>query len=241
MHADRTGNVCAMFARGYIEVLFKTAATPLRASSISPWRATAASISRPSRWCDAAKAHERLGAAGFALRPLVNMQRRSIPRGETRDRRLYGRSRRARRHGGRPHPDPHASHRGCGLAESAGSRIPRRRARWRASLSSVPDVEEAAARFARFTGRHATATSSGQGDCARSRSVELVTRARFEAALPEIAVAGLPFMGAYGVGSRRSMAVTRTFFRRAGLRHAARRLSGGAFSRGVGPRRLVVF
>jgi hypothetical protein len=63
----------------------------------------------------------------------------------------------------------------------------------------VPDIEEAAARFARFTGRHATPTRSGQTIALDRGRVELVTRGAFEAALPEVAVAGLPFIGAYGI------------------------------------------
>jgi hypothetical protein len=108
-----TGNVCAMLARGYVEVLFKTAATPLADEldlSMARYRGIhlAAFVV-----ADAAKAHARLGAAGFALRPLVNMQRPVDT--ET-----------------GPHPDPHASHRGCGLAEAlARASQWRQRAGWR--------------------------------------------------------------------------------------------------------------
>src|SRR6266852_4326920 len=70
-----TGNVTAMFARGYIEVLFKTADTPLA-------RELDAALARypglhlaAFAVADAAAAHARLGAGGFRLRPLVEMQR----------------------------------------------------------------------------------------------------------------------------------------------------------------------
>ena len=70
-----TGNVCAMFARGYVEVLFKTAATPLAAElDISMARYPGVHLAAFAV-ADAAKAHARLGAAGFALRPLVHFQR----------------------------------------------------------------------------------------------------------------------------------------------------------------------
>jgi Glyoxalase-like domain len=70
-----TGNITAMFHRGYIEVLFKTANTPLgleldRATSRYPGVHLAAfSVS------DAAAAHRRLEASGFRVRPLTQMER----------------------------------------------------------------------------------------------------------------------------------------------------------------------
>src|SRR6266700_646288 len=70
-----TGNVCAMLPRGYIEVLFKTAATPLATEldlSMARYRGVHLAAFAVA---DAGKAHARLGATGFALRPLVNMQR----------------------------------------------------------------------------------------------------------------------------------------------------------------------
>jgi hypothetical protein len=81
----------------------------------------------------------------------------------------------------------------------------------------VPDVEEAAARFARFTGRDATLTRSGQVIALDRGRVDLVTRAAFESALPEIAIPGLPFIGAYGIVVA-SLDAAETFVSRAGLR-----------------------
>ena len=88
-----TGNVTAMFRRGYIEVLFKTAETPLG-------RELDAAI---ARYCgvhlaafsvrDAAAAHRRLETAGFRVRPLVRMQRPVATEGGG-YRRLHGRARR---------------------------------------------------------------------------------------------------------------------------------------------------
>ena len=129
-----------------------------------------ASISRPSRWRMPARRTRGSATAGFPLRPLVEMQRPGRYRGGARDRGVHGRACRARRHGGGPHPDPHASHRRTRSGRSAGSCIPTARARWRASSLWSPDVEEAAARFARFTGRPATRDALRAGDCARSRS-----------------------------------------------------------------------
>jgi len=193
-----TGNVCAMFARGYIEVLFKTAATPLAAEldlSMARYRGVHLAAFAV---VDAGKAHERLRAAGFALRPLVNMQRPVDTEGGPATAAFtVTRVERGAMAEGRiqilTHHTEDAVWQRRWLAQPNGAR----------ALASVvivvPDVEEAAARFARFTGRHATATSSGRVIALDRGRVELVTRAAFEAALPEIAVAGLPFMGAYGV------------------------------------------
>src|SRR5262245_19849090 len=70
-----TGNVCAMFARGYVEVLFKTADTPLAAEldiSMARYRGVHLAAFAVA---DAEAAHRRLGEVGFPLRPLVSMQR----------------------------------------------------------------------------------------------------------------------------------------------------------------------
>src|SRR5215467_9418097 len=59
-----TGNVCAMFGSGYIEVLFKTAATPLGAEidlSMARYRGVHLAAFAVA---DAAQAHAGLGAAG---------------------------------------------------------------------------------------------------------------------------------------------------------------------------------
>ena len=70
-----TGNVTAMFARGYIEVLFKTADTPLgRELDTAMTRYPGVHLAAFAV-ADAAAAHRRLAAAGFRMRPLVEMQR----------------------------------------------------------------------------------------------------------------------------------------------------------------------
>src|SRR5687767_15407947 len=70
-----TGNVCAMFTRGYVEVLFKTADTPLG-------REFEAALSRHSGLqlaafavADAAAWHKRIGEAGFRTRPIAPFSR----------------------------------------------------------------------------------------------------------------------------------------------------------------------
>jgi len=70
-----TGNITAMFARGYIELLFKTSDTPLA-------REFEAGLARHPgvhlvafAVADAAAARRRLAESGFRVRPLVEMQR----------------------------------------------------------------------------------------------------------------------------------------------------------------------
>jgi hypothetical protein len=210
-----TGNVCAMFARGYIEVLFKTADTPLGAEldfSMARYRGVHLAAFAAA---DAGKAHARLGAAGFALRPLVNMQRPvDTGTGPSTAAFTVARVERGAMAEGRiqilTHHTEDAVWQKRWLAHPNGAR----------ALTSVvivvPDVEEAAARFARFTGRRAAPTRSGQVIALDRGRIELVTRAAFEAALPEIAVADLPFMGAYGIVVA-SLEAVATIFARAGL------------------------
>ena len=67
-----TGNICAMFARGYVEVLFKTADTPLAAEiDLSMARYGGVHLAAFAV-ADAGKAHARLGAA---WRPVKRIKR----------------------------------------------------------------------------------------------------------------------------------------------------------------------
>ena len=193
-----TGNVCAMFARGYVEVLFKTAATPLGAEldlSMARYRGVHLAAFAVA---DAGKAHERLGSAGFALRPLVNMQRPvDTETGPSTAAFTVARVERDAMAEGRiqilTHHTEDAVWQKRWLAHPNGARA------LASVVIAVSDVDEAAARFARFTGRHATPTRSGQMIALDRGRVELVARGAFEAALPEIPIPDLPFMGAYGI------------------------------------------
>jgi hypothetical protein len=70
-----TGNVTAMFSRGYMEVLFKTAETALaREFDVALARHAGLHLAAFAV-ADAANAHRRLATAGFRVRDLVRMQR----------------------------------------------------------------------------------------------------------------------------------------------------------------------
>src|SRR5262249_24942142 len=211
-----TGNVCAMFARGYIEVLFKTADTPLGAEidlSMARYRGVHLAAFAVA---DAGKAHARLSAVGFALRPLVNMQRPvDTDTGPATAAFTVARVERGAMAEGRiqilTHHTEDAVWQKRWLTHLNG-------ARGLASVViAVPDVEEAAARYARFTGRPATPTRSGQVIALDRGWVELVSRAAFETALPEIAIPDLPFIGAYGIVVA-PLDVVEVMLTRAGLR-----------------------
>jgi hypothetical protein len=211
-----TGNVCAMFARGYVEVLFKTAATSLAAEldfSMARYQGVHLAAFAVA---DAGQAHTRLGAAGFALRPLVNMQRPvDTETGPATAAFTVARVERGVMAEGRIQILTH--HTEDAVWQKRWLRHPNGARALANVVIVVADVEEAAARFARFTGRDATPTRSGQVIALDRGRVDLVARAAFEAALPEIAVAGLPFVGAYGVVVT-SLDTVETMLARAGLR-----------------------
>jgi hypothetical protein len=211
-----TGNVCAMFARGYIEVLFKTAATPLAAElDISMARYPGIHLAAFAV-ADAAKAHARLGAAGFALRPLVHFQRPvDTETGPATAAFTVARVERGVMAEGRiqilTHHTEDAVWQKRWLVHPNGARG------LTSVVVAVADVDEAAARFERFTGRRASPTHSGRVVALDRGRVELVSRVAFEAALPEIAVPGLPFIGACGIVAA-SLDAAEALLSHAGLR-----------------------
>jgi hypothetical protein len=211
-----TGNVCAMLTRGYVEVLFKTAATPLAAElDISMARYPGVHLPAFSV-ANAAQAHAGLGAAGFPLRPLVHFQRPvETETGPATAAFTVARVERGAMAEGRiqilTHHTEEAVWQKRWLAHRNGAR----------ALASVvivvPDVEEAAARFARFTGRAAMPMRAGMVVALDRGRVELVSRDALKAALAEIVIPGLPFIAAYGIVVA-SLDSTEAFFSDAGLR-----------------------
>jgi hypothetical protein len=212
-----TGNITAMLPRGYIEVLFKTADTQLGREFEAALAGNAGVHLTNFAVADAAEAHRRLTAEGFAMRPLVQFQR------------------------------PVGTETGPGVAAFTVVRLERGampegriqilthrteetvwQKRWldhrNGALALIdvviasPDVAEAAARFGRFTGRTVKATEIGRATLALDRGqVQLVSAAEFNAMIPEVAVPGLPFIGAYAIQVR-SLSMCETLMNGAGLR-----------------------
>jgi hypothetical protein len=223
-----TGNVCAMMTRGYMEVLFKTADTPLgrefeaalaRHSGI---QLAAFAVGDANMW------HRRLGEAGFRTRALAPFKRpvdtatgtataaftvARVEPGEMAEGRIQMLT----------HHTEDAVWQPRWLAHPNG-------ALGLASLAIVvADVDETAARYARFTQRPALRTRAGQAVELDRGRIDLVTREAFAAALPEIAIPSLPFIAGYGV------TVTSLDAAEAALR------SGGLASRRAGAILVVPF
>jgi hypothetical protein len=215
-----TGNVTAMLRGGYIEALFKTADTPLgrefdlAMSSHSGVHLAAFSIADATAW------HRRLTESGFPMRPLVNFQRPvdtvagpdiaaftvvRLERGAMSEGRIQMLTHRTENTVWQPrwlsHPNGAVA-----LVDL---------------MVACADVDEAASRFARFAGRSATVTRQGREIVLDRGRVQLVAEKTFAALLPEIAIPGLPFMGAYAVRVP-SLADSQTLLQSAGI--AMRRL-----------------
>lgn len=70
-----TGNVCAMLERGYLELLFKTAQTPLGQEFDAALARYPGMHLAAFAIADAQASHHRLAQAGFAMQPVVDMRR----------------------------------------------------------------------------------------------------------------------------------------------------------------------
>jgi hypothetical protein len=215
MRPTGTGNITAMFERGYAEVLFKTADTPLARELDVMLEQHAGLHLAAFSVADAEAAHRRLASSGFAVRELVRMSR------------------------------PVETEAGAGTAAFTVARVepgimPEGRIqmlthhteqavwqkRWLGHPNSaiglldvviaVADVEEAAQRFARFTGRDATPTSGGAVLQLDRGGVYLVNYDRITERLPEVAMTQLPFIAGYALRVR-SLAVAETVIDRADL------------------------
>lgn len=210
-----TGNVCAMMTRGYMEVLFKTADTPLgrefeaALDRYSGVQLAAFAVADANAW------HRRLGEAGFRTRPIAPFQR---PVGTATG------TATAAFTVARVEPGEMAEGRIQMLTHHTEDTVWQKRwlahpngALGLASLAIVvADVAEATARYARFTARPAGRTSAGQAVTLDRGRIDLVTREAFAAALPEIAIPSLPFIAGYGV-TVKSLDVAEAALRKGGL------------------------
>jgi hypothetical protein len=197
-----TGNVTAMLDRGYLEVLFKTADTPLgRELDLAVARYEGLQLAAFAV-ADAQATHLRLEQAGFPMRPLVQMQRPvgtetgegiaaftvvRLERGTMPEGRIQALTHRTEETVWQPRWLSHPNG-ATGLLDVA---------------IAVADVEDAAARFARFTGRPARRSALGQTIVLDRGRVQLMNKQDFSALFPELLpIPELPFMGAYGIRVR---------------------------------------
>jgi hypothetical protein len=215
-----TGNVTAMLTRGYVEVLFKTADTPLGRELDTAMARYPGLHLAAFAVADAAGAHRRLDANGFRMRPLAEMQRPVE---------ADGRPGTAAFRIARLEPGEMPEGRIQLLTHRTEDMV--WQPRWlshpngaRGLLSVmmvVADVNEAAERFARFAGRAARPTPSGQSIALDRGRVDLIGAAAFARMLPEIPAPSLPFIAAYGI-SVKSLDAVESILVRGGL--AMRRL-----------------
>jgi hypothetical protein len=193
-----TGNITAMLARGYIEVLFKAADTPLGRELDDAMGRYVGIHLAAFAVADAAKAHRRLGRSGFRMRALIDMARpvdtvaepgtaaftlaRLTP-GEMPEGRIQFLTHHTEAMVWQPR---WLSHPNGALALAS-------------VMIAVLDPDEAALRFTRFTGRSARAATLGKIiDLDRGR-IDLVRSEAFAQLLPEVMIRALPFIGAYTI------------------------------------------
>jgi hypothetical protein len=215
-----TGNVTAMFASGYIEVLYKTADTQLgHELDLAIARYVGVHLAAFSV-NDAGAAHRRLESAGFRMRPIAHMQRpvdtaagpdtakftvTRVERGEMAEGRIQILTHHTEAAVWQPRWLTHPNG-ATGLADV---------------VIASANVDEAAARFSRFTGTPVVDNAFGKAIRLDRGGVQLMTDAALAKLVPDIAVPSLPFIGLYAI-TVRSLAALCESLKHGGLPFAAR-------------------
>ena len=197
-HLTGTGNVTAMFTRGYIETLFKTADTPLGRELDAAMARYPGVHLAAFAVADAGKTHRRLAENRFRVRPLVRFQRpvetehgsssaaftvARVEAGEMPEGRIQALTHHTESVVWQPRWLAHPNG-ALGLASV---------------MIVVADVAEASARFARFTARAASAAPFGRTIQLDRGRVDLFTAEVFTDNFPEVEIPSLPFIGSYGI------------------------------------------
>jgi hypothetical protein len=197
-HLTGTGNVTAMFSRGYIEMLFKTADTPIGREFDDALARYPGVHLAAFAVADAGKAHRQLSDSGFRVRPLVELRRpidteqgsgnaaftvARVEAGEMPEGRIQALTHHTENMVWQPRWLSHPNG-ALGLASV---------------MIVVTDLAEAAARFARFTARKASSAAFGQTIQLDRGRIDLLTTEAFAQMIPDVIVPALPFIGAYGV------------------------------------------
>lgn len=193
-----TGNVTAMLSRGYLEVLFKTADTPLGQEFEAAIGGHAGVHLVAFSIADAEATHKRLSQAGFPMRPVVQFQRPvdtasgpgvaaftvvRLERGAMAEGRIQLLAHRTENTVWQPRWMSHPNG-ALGLMDV---------------LVVSADVSEAAARFARFTDHKAASMTFGRSLQLDRGRVEIVSETAWLALVPEVPAPRLPFLGAYAI------------------------------------------
>jgi hypothetical protein len=200
-----TGNVTAMLSRGYIEILFKTADTPLGREFDGALARHAGVHLAAFSVSDAGAAHARLAKAGFGVRPLVAMERpvdtvagpgraaftiARVDAGAMAEGRMQFVTHRTQDTVWQPRWLDHRNG-ATGLVDM---------------VVATADRRDAAARFGRFLDRPVIAHASGELVRLERGGVLVTDAATMARLVPDLAIASLPFIGLYAV-TVRSLAV----------------------------------
>lgn len=193
-----TGNVTCMLDRGYLEVLFRTADTPLAQEFDAAMAGYRGVHLAAFAVADARATHARLARSGFRMQPLVAMQRpvetvagediaaftvvRVAP-GEMPEGRIQALMHLTEQAVWQPRWLTHPNG-AIGLLDI---------------VIAEADVEEAADRFRRFLDRDAQANPFGTAFHLDRGRVQLVAAASLARLVPGLAIPDLPFVAAYGI------------------------------------------
>jgi hypothetical protein len=193
-----TGNVTAMLTRGYIEVLFKTADTPLGKELDDALARYTGVHLMAFGVADANAARERLSKAGFRVRPIVALSRPvDTESGKAEAAFTVARVEAGEMAEGRIQVLTH--HTEDAVWQKRWLTHPNGAKALIDAVAVVADVDEAATRYARFTGRKAVATRMGRSIFLDRGGVQLLDRASFTRSVPGVPVPGLPFIGLYAL------------------------------------------
>lgn len=211
-----TGNITTMMGRGYIEILFKTSESPLTREFDEGLAHHAGPHLIAFSVADARAASARLDVQGFRTAPLVALRRPvGTETGEAEAAFTVARVVQGEMREGRVQYLTHHTEdavwqkRWLDQPNGANALVD--------VVVAVADVDEAAARYARFLGRGAIPTNIGRGIFLDRGGVQLVNAASFARLLPEVAIPPLPFIGLYGIRVG-SLAATERVIRSGGLR-----------------------
>lgn len=193
-----TGNATAMFRRGYVEILFKTADTPLGRELDTALARYPGVHLAAFAVSDAMAAHDRLEKAGFRVRPLANM-RRPV---DTAGGQEYAAFTVAR-----VEPNEMAEGRIQMLTHWTEAAV--WQPRWMAHpngatglvdvVIATSDLVEAADRFSRFLDRRASLNTAGRMIRVERGGVQLISPQVLLQLAPELTIPSLPFIALYAV------------------------------------------
>lgn len=228
-----TGNVTVMLPRGYAEVLFKTADTPLAREFDTAFERYPGLHLAAFAVADAGKARERLAAHGFRVRDLVHMERPvETETGSAKAIFTITRLEAGVMPEGRIQMLTH--HTEAAVWQPRWLNHPNTALGLIEVIIAVADVAEAAQRFTRFTGRTPTFTSGGAVIRLDRGGIYLVSHDRASNRLPELAITTLPYIVGYALQVK-SLAAAEAAVERADLEwHAFEEGIAAAFPAALG-------